>query len=367
VSLQDLWGVGGSLIKYAAIAGMFLLLVGPHEAGHFALAKLFGVRVHEFSIGMGTRIWSGVRSGTLYALRVLPLGGYVRLAGMEPGDYDAPDGFHSKPAYQRLLILAAGPAVNFLVAGLIVTGITMTQLNNDPGKVDGVFANSPAAAQGIRDGDSIRAIDGRPIQRPEDIHNTVDATPGTPHTYLVRRPDGSTFTATVTAVPGTFTGDPNDRKRLLIGVKNHGLVTPLDAIWTGVRFPVVATGAIAAGVYEVISGTVPGGLLGPSGVSGPIGFGYIAYNGAGQGAVYFLSLVALLSMALGLTNLLPVPALDGGRMLVVLLEKLRGRPFDRARAEAVQRAGLVALLALMVLIAFLDVQRIASGQFPGPR
>lgn len=366
MSAQDLWGVGETLVKYAAIAGMFLLLVGPHEGGHFALAKLFGVRVHEFSIGMGTRIWSGVRSGTLYALRILPLGGYVRLAGMEPGDYDAPDGFHTKPAHQRLLILAAGPAVNFLVAAVIVGGLTMTQLNGDPGRVDGVFQNSPAAIAGLQGGDSIRAIDGRTIRSPEDIRNTIDAAPG-PHAYVVRRPDGSTFTPMITAVPGTFTGNPQDAGRPLIGVRNHGIVTPLDAVWTGAKFPVVATLAIGEGVYEVVSGTVPGGLLGPSGVSGPIGFGYIAYNGASQGAFYFLSLVALLSMALGLTNLLPVPALDGGRMVVVLLEKLRGRPFDRARAEAVQRAGLVALLALMVLIAFLDVQRIASGQFPGPR
>lgn len=361
MSLQDLIGAAGTLARLAAIAALFLLLVGPHEAGHFAVAKLFRVRVHEFSIGMGTRVWSTVRSGTLYALRALPLGGYVRLSGMEPGDYDSPDGFHSKPALHRLLILAAGPAVNFMVAMAIMTGISVTQINDDPGKVVGVYTDRPAYAAGIRPGDSIRAVDGRSVRNDTDMRDAVQAKPTAPHEFLVRRPDGSTFTTTITP-----TYSEKD-KRSIIGVDSAKVLTPAQAVWNGISFPVVATGAIAEGVYQVFSGEVPGGPLGPSGVSGPIGFGYIAYNVAGQGVLQFLVITALLSIALALTNLLPVPALDGGRMLVVLLEALRGRPFDRARAEAVQRAGLVALLALMVLIAFFDVQRIATGQFPGPR
>src|SRR5205807_5795316 len=98
----------------------FLLLIGSHEAGHFSVAKIFKVRVHEFSIGFGTKVASSVRGGTLYALRAIPLGGYVRLGGMEPGEYDLPDGFHLKPAYQRLAVLLAGPVANFLTASVLV-------------------------------------------------------------------------------------------------------------------------------------------------------------------------------------------------------------------------------------------------------
>jgi regulator of sigma E protease len=156
-------------------------------------------------------------------------------------------------------------------------------------------------------------------------------------------------------------------KRPIIGVRPAAVITPAQAIQGGLTFPFVATAGIAQGVYQVVSGQVPGGLLGPSGVSGAIGFSYIAYLAAAQGLLDYLLIAALLSVALGLTNLLPLPALDGGRMVVVLLEKLRGRPFDRDREMAVQRYGLVALLALMVLIAFFDVQRIASGQFLGTR
>src|SRR6266849_5490510 len=157
------------LISVAAVAGMFLLLIGPHEAGHFALAKLFRVRVIEFSIGAGTKLWSTTRSGTLYALRAFPILGYVRMGGMEAGDFEDPNGFHRKSAWQRILILAAGPAANFLVAILLITGYNLTQLNDDPGKVAEVLPNSPAAAAGFQAGDRIRTVEGRPVTAPDQL------------------------------------------------------------------------------------------------------------------------------------------------------------------------------------------------------
>src|SRR5215472_2351023 len=103
-----------ALLVVVGVAGMFLLLIAPHQAGHFALAKLFKVRVIEFSIGAGTRLWSATRGGTLYAIRAFPSLGYVRMGGMEAGDFDDRSGFHRKAAWQRILILLAGPAANFL-------------------------------------------------------------------------------------------------------------------------------------------------------------------------------------------------------------------------------------------------------------
>lgn len=347
------------LTGVVAIAAMFLLLVGPHEFGHFLVSKLFHVGVYEFSLGMGNRLWSTFRGGTLYVLRAIPLGGYVRLAGMEPGDYDAPSGFHSKPAFQRLLILAGGPAVNFLVATLIMTGIYFTELNSDPGKVVGVLKDGPAYAQGMRPGDRIVAVDGNRLKMPEDVRRAEDARPGQLLVFTIRHSDGRTSTATVTPIY-------NERDRhYQVGIQTARLVSPTDALVGGISFPVVATVVIGQTMYQVVSGQIPGGVFGQEGATGPIGFGYLTYHAAAEGLVAWLALAALLSMALGLTNLLPIPALDGGRMLVVLLEKLRGRPFDREREMAVQRAGLIALLALMALIAFFDVQRIATGQFPG--
>src|SRR5919108_2015700 len=137
------------LVVVLAIPVTFLLLVAPHEGGHFLLAKLFKVRVIEYSIFLGNRVWSTVRGGTQYSFRTIPLGGYVRLGGMEPGDYDDPQGFHSKPAYQRLLILLAGPGANFLVAALIMVGISLSQVNSDPGKIVAAGKPSPPYAAGL--------------------------------------------------------------------------------------------------------------------------------------------------------------------------------------------------------------------------
>jgi regulator of sigma E protease len=357
---QDYLDALATLGRVAAIVALFLLLVVPHEAGHFAIAKLFRVHVREFSVGMGSRIWSTVRSQTLYALRIFPLGGYVRLAGMEPDDYEDPRGFHAKPAYQRLLILLGGPAVNFLVAMVLITGVSlMTQVNDDPGKVVLVVKDSPAYAQGIRPGDSIRVVDGQTIRAPDDIRKAEDRRPGQPLPFTIRRPDGTTFEPQITPQYDKAA------RRYVIGIQTAVVVTPGQAVVTGVTFPFVSTVAIGQGVWQVATGQVPGGFFGPSGFAGPIGFSYLAYHAAAEGVVSYLVIAALLSMALGITNLLPLPALDGGRIMVVLLEKLRGRPFDREREMAVQRAGLLALIALMALIAFFDVQRIASGQFPG--
>src|SRR6185312_4624954 len=155
---------------------MFLILIAPHEAGHFLLAKAFGVRVMEFSIGAGPKLWSMTRNGTLYAIRALPILGYVRMGGMEAGDFEEPNGFHSKSPIQRILILAGGPIANFIVAALLITAFGLTQLNNDPGKVLTVITQrpctpgsaqlcqTPAALAGIQVGDSIRTINSKPMQ-----------------------------------------------------------------------------------------------------------------------------------------------------------------------------------------------------------
>jgi len=359
-SPQDLLGALVAVAQWAAIVPLFLLLVVPHEGGHFAFAKLFGVRVWEYSVGMGPRLWSAMRSGTLYAVRALPIGGYVRLGGMEPDDYEDPNGFHAKPAYQRLLILLAGPAVNFVMAAVLFTATQMLQLNDDPGKVVQVAVPSPAYAQGIRPGDSIRAVQGRQVHATEDIRAAEDASPGQPLQFLVRREDGSTFTVVITPAYDKSTG------RYLIGIKSPPLLSLHQALVSGVTFPYTATVAMGQGIWALFSGQVPGGLVGQYGVSGVIGIAYITHAEATQGLVNYLGVAALLSMALGLFNLLPLPVLDGGRIVVVLLEKARGRPFDREREMAVQRAGLIAIFALMFVIALFDLQRIFSGQFQFP-
>jgi regulator of sigma E protease len=348
-----------ALLYVVGVAGMFLLLIGPHEAGHFLLAKLFKVRVIEFSIGAGTKLWSVTRGGTLYALRLVPILGYVRMGGMEAGDFEDPNGFHSKPALQRIAILAGGPAANFLVAMLLITGVGLTQANTDPGKVFNVASGSPAAMAGMQQGDSIRAVNGKPFTNPGLIQDEELAAPGKPLTLSGVHSNGQPFTYVVTP-----TCDAAAHCVVGVGVPRK-LLSVQTAVVDGVTFPFVATGELVSGLWSLITGQVQGGLLGPKGLTGPIGIAAIASESVSQGPLTYIFLVALLSVALGFTNLLPLLALDGGRIVVVVIEWLRRRPFDRASEMNFHRWGLVALIGLAAVISFLDIQRIATGQFPG--
>jgi regulator of sigma E protease len=337
---------------------MFLLLIGPHEAGHLLIAKLFKVRVIEFSIGAGTKLWSTTRGGTVYALRAIPILGYVRMGGMEEGDFEDPDGFHAKPAWQRILILAGGPAVNFLVAILFVTGVGLTQLNDDPGKVAQVIPGTPAAAAGFQAGDRLRSVDGHAITAPDQLKKAEDAAPGAALVVAGIHANGQAFAYTVTPKCPTPT-------TCQMGLRVSPVVTAQAAVTDGVKFPFVVIGNLVQGLSELITGKVPGGLLGPNGVTGTVGIADVAYQSASLGLASYIFLCALVSVALGFTNLLPLPALDGGRIFVVLVEVLRRRPFDRATELKVQRWGLAALLVLAVLINLHDVQLIVTKQFPG--
>src|SRR5215472_4311548 len=347
-----------ALLVVIGIAGMFLLLIAPHEAGHFAFAKLFKVRVIEFSIGAGARLWSATRDGTVYAVRALPILGYVRMGGMEAGEFDDPNGFHRKPAWQRILILIGGPLANFLVAMIIVAGVELTQLNSDPGKVFTVLAGTPAAAAGLRAGDSIQLVNGNPVNRIGQVRDVEASSPGQPLLLSGVHPDGKAFSVTVGPVCKAATDC-----QIGIGMPRR-LVYWYTAVGDGASFPFVAVGGLVGGLAQLITGQVPGGLLGPNGVTGPIGIGEVAQQAVGLGLDTYLGFVALLSVALGFTNLLPLLARDGGRVVVVLLEVVRRKPFNRAAELNVQRFGLVALLAIAVYISALDIIRIASGQFP---
>ncbi len=351
------------LLYVVGIAGMFLLLIAPHEAGHFALAKLFRVRVIEFSIGAGMRLWSATRGGTVYALRALPILGYVRMGGMEAGDFDDPDGFHQKAAWQRLLILAAGPAANFLVAIVVVTGSLLTQLNDVPNKVQTIAPDSPASRAGFRVGDSLQSVEGAPMTAPDQLRQAEDAAPGAALVVTGVHKDGTHFASVVT--PEWVCDASGKSCQYQLGIQVRGILTPQMAVATGVRFPLDAITNIVQGLSQLVTGKVPGGLLGPNGVTGPIGIADVAAQSVGLGFDTYIFFVALLSVALGFTNLLPFLALDGGRMMVVLIEVLRRKPFDRTAELNFQRIGLVALLGLAAVISFLDIQRIATGQFPG--
>jgi len=347
------------LLIAVGICGMFLLLIAPHEGGHFLAAKLFKVRVIEFSVGAGPKLLSFVRGGTVYAIRAFPILGYVRMGGMEGGDFEEPNGFHSKHPLQRIGILFAGPLANFLIAMLLITGFELTQLNDDPGLIQRVVAATPASAAGLQVGDSVRTVNGKPVTAPGFISGEENSHPGQPLVLTGVHPNGTPFAITVT--PNC---KPTGVCQIGVGVAPR-ILTVQTAITDGVTFPFVAVGSIVQGLNALVSGQVKGGLLGPQGLTGPIGIGAITAESVSQGPPTYIYLAALLSVALGFTNLLPLLALDGGRIVIVVIEWVRRRPFDRNLEMNVQRWGLVALLALAAIISFLDIQRLVAGQFTG--
>lgn len=354
------------LLYVVGIAGMFLLLIAPHEGGHFLFAKLFKVRVIEFSVGAGTRLWSATRDGTLYAIRLLPIIGYVRMGGMEAGDFEAPNGFHTKAAWQRILILIGGPAANFLVAMLIFTGLSLTQLNSDPGLVLGVLPNSPAAAAGFQAGDHLRTVNGQRITAPDQLKAQESDAAGAALVIGGVHSNGKPF-AYVVVPRCDFNLKTGASTNCQIGLGISRIVSVQSSVVDGVTFPITAVKDIVNGLWSLITGAVPGGFLGPNGLTGPVGIADVTAGAVSQGPATYFFLVALLSVALGFTNLLPFLALDGGRIVVVVIEALRRRPFDRTAELNVQRWGIAALMAAAAVITFLDIQRIATGQFPGVR
>jgi len=244
---------------------------------------------------------------------------------------------------------------------LLIGGFGLTQVNTDPGKVFRVLAGSPVAAAGMQQGDSIRAVNGKPFTSPGLIQSEEKAAPGAPLTLTGVHSDGRPFTYVVTPIC-----DAQGSCRIGVSVAMK-LISPQTAVWDGITFPFVAVGGIVQGIVSLVTGEVPGGLLGREGLTGPIGIANIAAQSVSQGPPTYIFIVALLSVALGFTNLLPLLALDGGRIVVVIIEWLRRRPFDRTMELNFQRWGLVALLALAAVISFLDIQRIMTGQFPGVR
>jgi len=187
---------------------------------------------------------------------------------------------------------------------------------------------------------------------------TLEAqTNGAPLNLVVREQNGTQRSVTV---------KPNydkTQRTYVIGVVPSP--SPGEALVSALAYPWLTIKDIGTGIWQLVTGQVPGGLGGPNGVTGPIGISVATYSAAEQGVDSYLEILALLSVALGVTNLLPLPALDGARIAVVLIEAVRRRPLNRDREMAVQRYGLVALMALIVVIGYLDVSRLVNHQFPG--
>jgi len=345
-----------SIVPFVAI---LILLVLVHEAGHFIAAKLSKVRVLEFGVGFPPRV-AAIRLGeTEYSLNALPLGGFVRLHGEE--DPTEPGSLASRPRPLRLFVLSAGALNNFLFAILLFTASFMIPREVSAGRavVNQVLPESPAAAAGLQTGDVIYKINGRDIQNVPDASYNIRLNLGETLTMTVKR--GSEFlNLNVKArwVPPEGQGPTG----IVIGAQYPFTETQSYAPWKALRLGTRETlDSLKLARNEVISWIK--GATSPQ-VAGPVGMAQMTGEVVKEaGWKSLLDFAALISINLAVINMLPLPFLDGGRIVFVLVEVMRrGRRIAPQKEALVHLAGMVALLTFVVVISYFDIARLIRGE-----
>ncbi|MFQ6672390.1 MAG: RIP metalloprotease RseP [Candidatus Tectimicrobiota bacterium] len=348
-------------IIIAAIVGLGLLIF-VHELGHFLVAKYTGVGVERFSIGFGPRLLGRTYGETEYRLSAIPLGGYVKLIGEDPGDASAlvPNSYAAQSVGVRLAIVGAGPAFNVLMAVLIYALIYMIGVPRIPAVVGEVLPDTPAMRAGLAQGDTILSINGRPIKLWHDLKKVVVKSAGQKLTVVVER-GGRHVTLLVIpelAQDKNIFGEAIQEGRLGIRASDDRVYKsypPHVALWKGTVRTVDLTRLTILAVVKLIQGTVPAKSIG-----GPIMILQMAGEQARVGFFSYVSFIALLSINLAILNLLPIPILDGGHIFFLLAEAVMRRPVSLKWRETAQQVGLVLIISLMLFAILNDLTRIVT-------
>ena len=330
----------GVTIIYAVI--IFCLLIFVHEFGHFAAAKSVGVRVNEFSLGMGPAILGWTKGETRYSLRVFPIGGYVKMEGEDEDSWD-PNAFNNKSAPKRALVLFAGSFMNLITTVILITVLAMV-IGMTSNVIEEVAGGYPAEAAGLRAGDRIVQIDGKDMKSWNDVTGQLSTGTGETVAITVVR-DGSE----IALVSGVAI---NEEGRRIIGITSkleHSIVRSFEAGITG-------TWNMAKEMVKYI-GLLFTGRGSMDDLVGPVGIVSIINDQAKMGIFYIINLTALISLNLAIVNMLPFPALDGGRLLFLGIGQLTGKRISDSVESKIHFAGLMLLFALMIYLVINDVDR----------
>lgn len=334
----------------------FGMLVIVHEFGHFITAKRGGVQVNEFWIGMGPTLLKKEHNGTRYCLKLLPFGGACVMEG-EDEESASEHAFGKASLPRRMLIVAAGALMNFLVGFLIV--LAVIQPNGPNGgyivsTIDSVNpASTAAAAGGLQAGDEILEVDGYNILMRSDFEIALARGADTTYEVVVRR-DGEKITLPAVVLEATIEGEDG---RKMIGLT---FAEQPDSIGMHINMAVRTSVNYARMVWASL-GMLVTGQVGVDQLSGPVGVAEVMATTASYSIAAFLQLVAFISINLGVMNLLPLPALDGGRLVFLILEGIRHKPVPAKYEGYIHAAGLMLLLALMVYVTGQDILRIVAG------
>lgn len=342
---------------------IFALIIVFHEVGHFLVAKACRIPVHEFSLGfMRPILFQRKWRGTAYSIRAVPLGGFVHIAGMEPGE-DDPNGFDKKSKSARFAVLFAGPFMNFVLAALLfwVVGISYGVGVGVTNTIQHVIPGTPAEHAGLRVGDrlvSVRGVSG-PVDK---LRDQIQKSPGKRIWIEVKRKGRAVRIAIVPAAREAL--ETTDHGHRIVKVGTIGIVfraktRPMglgESLIEGVRTTYLETRMMVALLAETVVGELP------LKVGGPVRIVHEMVEAANVGWVNFLMISAFLSLNIGFVNLLPFPALDGSRLMFLVVEAVRRRPIDKRREAIVHLVGFAILLLVIALLMFQDIVYLVKKQ-----
>lgn len=357
-----------STLVFIVLLGVLVLV---HEFGHFIVAKRSGMRVDEFAFGFGPRIVHLFKKGgTEFNVRAFPLGGFVKIAGMEPGEEgDVENGFNSKPIYKRALVIFAGPFMSLVLGYVVLLLIGFTWgFPTERTAVDQVNPNTPAARAGLLQGDVIYTLNGKSIKDADQMVHTIYMSPGKELQIGIER-DGKRMTIRATPelkdnpIYGKASKGEKDplfqmKKVGLLGFKPGSERVRTGFISSIKRGSVETYKLVSEMLTHLFSRQVT------KEVGGIVMIGYVTHQTVSMGWEYVLLELAALSLTLGIMNLLPWPILDGGHLIYLLIEKIRGKRLEPERWAVVQMTGLAVLIVLAVYLVYFDIFRIATGALP---
>jgi len=362
------------------------LLVFVHELGHFYTARRFGVKAQEFGFGFPPRAigcyrdskgkWQRVLGnksadeldapGTVYSLNWLPIGGFVNIKGENGAEKGAADSFASKKIWQRTIILAAGVIMNIVLAWFLFSAgylFGLPQSTEELGRkaivsdasvlVAEVLPGKPAQMAGIQANDKIISINGQPLSTYQELQTALAPLNGSPVALQIER-GGEILELTATP-----SDSGSGRATIGVSVYSSGLVRYpfFNALWEGAKTTVILLKEIFLAFANLIGGLFAGQAVGDD-FAGPVGIANITGQAARLGFTYLLQFMALLSLNLALINILPFPALDGGRILFVVIEKFKGKPVKQSVEAWIHTIGFWLLLALIVVVTYKDIGRL---------
>lgn len=331
------------MLTAVAVISVFFLVVIFHEFGHFIVAKMVDIKVHEFSIGMGPRLASIKKGETEYSIRILPIGGYVRMEGEDETSNDLRS-FTNKPILSRAAVLFAGAFMNFVLAVLVFSIISYV-IGMPTTIIEKVTPNFPAEISGLKNGDKIIQINDKTVTKWEDIVTEINKEKDKELEIIVLRGNEKK----------KFVVEPvldKESGRFMIGIIPKAKKSIIYSVKVGIERTIFIISMMFKFFQMLFKGNIN-----TKDIVGPVGIIYMVGEAARVGILSVLSLTGLISVNLGFFNLLPIPALDGSRLLFLFIESIRKKPIEPEKEGFIHFIGFIFLMILMILIAYKDIIR----------